>query len=176
MINDQTSGGGDNSYGLGNNNQSIKFDTKVIKSNLCEYSDAYILVTGHIRNKVDGDRNVAFKNCAPFRTCTVNLNYEFVEKAEDIDLVLPMYNLLEYSDNYQDSTGPLYHFKRDEPPATNGDIEAATTKLIKGTDANHKEGIKLVVPLKYLSNFFRALEMPLVNCKVNLELTWDKDC
>ena len=93
-----------------------------------------------------------------------------------------MYNLLEYSDNYQDSTGSLYHFRRDEPPANNANIADATTslvykaKLIEGTDANHTQGIKLVVSLKYLSNFFRALEMPLTNCKVSLELTWNKDC
>ena len=85
--------------------QPIKFDTKVIKSNLCDYSDAYILVTGHINNKVVPIagavlRNIAFKNCAPFRSCGVNINDEFIEKAENIDIISPMYNLLEYSDSY----------------------------------------------------------------------------
>ena len=93
-----------------------------------------------------------------------------------------MYNLLEYSDNYQDSTGSLYQFKRDEPPDDNADVASNTTslvyksKLIKGTDDNDVNNIKLVVPLKYVSNFFRSLEMPLVNCKIDLELTWHKDC
>ena len=94
---------------------------------------------------------------------------------------MPMYNLLEYSDNYQDSTGSLYQFKRDEPPDDNANVANNTTslvyesKLISRTDDNVKN-VKLVVPLKYISNFFRSLEMPLVNCKIDLELTWHKDC
>ena len=66
---------------------------------------------------------------------------------------MPMYNLIEYSDNYQDSSATLYQYKRDEPP-----------------------NVKVVVPLKYLSNFFRSLEMPLINCKIKLNLTWKKEC
>ena len=93
-----------------------------------------------------------------------------------------MYNLLEYSDNYQDSTGSLYQFKRDEPPDDNANVANDTTslvyksKLISGTDDNNVNTVKLVVPLKYVSSFFRSLEMPLVNCKIDLELTWHKDC
>ena len=93
-----------------------------------------------------------------------------------------MYHLLEYSDNYQDSTGSLYQFKRDEPPDDNADVANNTSslmyksKLISGTDDNNVNNVKLVVPLKYVSSFFRALEMPLVNCKIDLELTWHKDC
>ena len=93
-----------------------------------------------------------------------------------------MYNLLEYSDNYQDSTGSLYQFKRDEPPDDNANVDDNTTslvyksKLISGTDDNNVNNVKLVVPLKYVSNFFRSLEMSLVNCKIDLELTWHKDC
>ena len=92
-----------------------------------------------------------------------------------------MYNLLEYSDNYQNSTGSLYQFKRDEPPDDNAEVGNNTSlvyksKLIKGTHNNNVNNVKLVVPLKYVSNFFRSLEMPLVNCKIDLELTWHKDC
>ena len=126
---------------------------------------------------------MAFKNCAPFRTCDVTINDENVEKAEDLDIVMPMYNLLEYSDNYQNSTGSLYQFTRDEPPDDNANVANDTTslvyksKLIKGTDNNNNvNNVKLVVPLKYVSNFSRSLEMPLVNCKIDLELTWHKDC
>ena len=92
-----------------------------------------------------------------------------------------MYNLLEYSDNYQDSTGSLYQFKRDEPPDDNADVANNTSslvyksKLISATD-NNVNNVKLVVLLKYVSSFFRSLEMPLVNCKIDLELTWHKDC
>ena len=95
---------------------------------------------------------------------------------------MPVYNLLEYSDNYQDSTGSLYQFKRDEPPDDNANVANNTTslvyksKLISGTDDNNVNNVKLVVLLKYVSNFFKSLELPLVNCKINLELTWHKDC
>ena len=91
-----------------------------------------------------------------------------------MNIVMPMYNLLEYSDIYQDSTGSLYQLKRDEPPDNNANVGNATTslvyksKLIKGTDVNNVNNEKLVVPLKYVSNFFRSLEMPLVNCKIDL--------
>ena len=123
-----------------------------------------------------------FKNCVPFRTCDVTIKDEHVEKAEDLDIVMPMYNLLEYSINYQDSTGSLYQFKRDEPPDDNADVSNNTSSLvyksnlISGTGDNNVNNVKLVVPLKYVSSFFRSLEMPLVNCKIDLELRWHKDC
>ena len=138
-------------------------------------------MTENIQNK-PANFVVDFKNCAPFRTCDVTINDEHTEKAEDLHIVMPMHNLLEYSDNYQNSTGSLYQFKRDEPPDDNANIGNNTTslvhksKLFEGTDNNNVNNVKLVVPLKYVSNFFRSLEMPLVNCKIDLELTWHKDC
>ena len=178
IINDQNTG--NNAYRNGEDSTTIKFETKVIKPNLFDYSDAYILVTGNIQNK-PANSVVAFKNCAPFRICHVTINDEHVEKAEDLDIVMPMCNLLEYSDNYQNSTGSLYQSKRNEPPDNNADVGNNTSlvyksKLIKGTDNNNVNNVKLVVPLKYVSNFFRSLEMPLGNCKTYLELTWHKDC
>ena len=177
IIHDQSSGG--NPYGHGTDSVSIKYDTTVIKANLCDYSDAYILVTGNIQSKL-ADSTVAFKNCAPFRTCNVNINDEYVEKAEYLDIIMPMYNLLEHSDNYEDATGSLYQFKRDEPPPNNAEVTAGTKSLkYKSiTDDNNDDDdvVKLVVPLKYISSFFRSSEMPLVNCKVDLEPTWHKDC
>ena len=178
IINDQNTG--NNAYGNGEDGTTIKFETKVIKPNLCDYSDAYILVIGNIQNK-PANSVVAFKTCVPFRTCDVTTNDEHVEKAEDFDIVMPMYNLLEYSDNYQDSTGSLYQFKRDEPPDDNADVGNNTSSLvyrsrrISRTDDNNVNNVKLV-PLKYVSSFFISLEMPLVNCKIDLELTWHKDC
>ena len=138
-------------------------------------------MTGNIQNK-PANSVVVFKNCAQLRTCDVTINDKHVEKAENLDIVMPMYNLLEYSDNYQNSTGRLYQFKRDEPPDDNADVANNTTslvyksKLIKGTDNHNVNNVKLVVPLKYVCNFFRSLEMALVNCKIDLELTWHKDC
>ena len=170
-----------NAYGNGDDSTTIKFETRVIKPNLCDYSDAYILVTGNIQNK-PANSVMALKNCAPSRTCDVTINDEHVEKAEDLDILMSMYNLLEYCDNYQNSIGSLYQFKRDQPPDDNANVGNATSslvyksKLIKGTDNNNVNNVKLVVPLKYVSNFFRSLEMLLVNCKIDLELTWHKDC
>ena len=80
IINDQNTG--NNAYGNGTDGTTIKYETKVIKPNLCDYSDACILVTGNIQNK-PANSIVAFKNCAPFRTCDVTINHEHVEKAED---------------------------------------------------------------------------------------------
>ena len=179
IINDQNTG--NNVYGNGEDGTKTKFETKVIKPNLWNYSDPYILVTGNIQNK-PANSVVAFKNCAPFRICDVTVNNEHVKKAEDLDILMPMYNLLEYSDNHQESTGSLYQIKRDEPPDDNANVGNNTTslvyksKLISVADDNNVNNIKLGVPLKYASNFFRSLEMPLVNCKIDLELTWHKDC
>ena len=156
IINDQNTG--NNAYGNGEDGTTIKFETKVVKPNLCDYSDAYILVilvTGNIQNK-PANSVVAFKTCAPFRACDVTINDEHIEKAEDLDIVMPMYNLLEYSDNYQDSTRSLYQFKRDEPPDDNANVGNATTslvyksKLIKGNDDNNVNNVIYLKYLKYL--------------------------
>ena len=101
---------------------------------------------------------------------------------------MPMYNLLEYSDNYQDSSATLYQYKRDEPPEDDAvaDLTANNSNSFKFKisllgDRNVVGGIvrldvKVVIPLNYLSNFFRSLEMPLINCKIKLNLTWKKEC
>ena len=93
-------------------NDEIKFLTRSIESSLCDYSDAYILVTGNI-NVTGGDANtkVAFKNCAPFRKCRTEINETFVDDANFINITMPMYNLIEYSDNYSDTSGSLWQFK-----------------------------------------------------------------
>ena len=94
---------------------TIKFETKVIKTNLCDYSDTYILVTGEINvEDVAANTNVAFKNCAPFTRYVTHINNKHAETAESLDIIMPMFVLIEYSDNYSDSSGSLYHFKRNE--------------------------------------------------------------
>ena len=108
IINDQNNG----QYGRGNeseNDSTIKFETKVIKPNLCDYPDAYILVTGDRKvAAVVADTNIAFKNCASFTRCAAHINDKHVETAEILDIIMPMYNLIEYSDSYADSSGSLY--------------------------------------------------------------------
>ena len=80
---------------------SIKFLTNSLESSFCDYSDAYILVTGNI-NVAGGNNNTkfAFKNCSPFRKCRIDEN--FIDEAEHINITMPMYNLIQYSDNYSD--------------------------------------------------------------------------
>ena len=105
---------------------------------------------------------------------------------------MPMYNLIEYSDNYQDSSATLYQYKPDEPSEADAiaDLTVNTSdslkykiKLLSNVIevAGDAAGVrrlneKVVVPLKYLSSFFRSLEMPLINCKIKLNLTWKKEC
>ena len=110
------------------NRATIKSETKAIKPFLCNYSDAYILVTGNI-TATEGNANtkVTFKNCAPFRRCVTHINDENVETTENLEIILPMSNLLEYSDNYADSSGTLWQFKRDEQNMNNGNPADVTT-------------------------------------------------
>ena len=99
------------------NPDTNKFDARVLKPNLCDYAEAYILVDGTIRatNAVNATR-LALKNRAPFTKCNLEINDEHVDTTENLDIVMPIYNLIEYSDNYQDSSATLYQYKRDEPP------------------------------------------------------------
>ena len=101
---------------------TIKFETETIKSSLCDYSDAFILVTRNITVNAVNDTDVAFKNCAPFSTCKTVINDVFVDKAEHIYTAMPMYNLIEYSDNYSDTSGSLWQFKKDDVPANNANL------------------------------------------------------
>ena len=172
-----------------NNLDTIKYDTRILKPNLWDYANAYILVNGTIRAAAaNANTRLALKNCAPFIKCNLEINYEHVDTAENLNIVMPMYNLIEYSDNDQDSSATLYQYKRDEPPEANAiaDLTYNTSSsfkykiklfgnpVIDGVIA--KLSVKIVVPLKYLSNFFSSLEMPLINCKVKLNLTWKKEC
>ena len=170
------------------NPDTIKYDTRVLKPNLCDYAEAYILIDGTIRAAAaDANTRLALKNCAPFTKCNLEINDEHVDTAENLDITMPMYNLTEYSDNYQDSSATLYQYKRDEPPENNAvaDLTADNSSSFKYKfsllgnpvpDGNAlKRIVKVVVPLKYLSNFFRSLEMPLINCKIKLNLTWKKE-
>ena len=102
---------------------------------------------------------------------------------------MPKCNLIEYSDNYSDTSGSLWQFKRDEQNMNNGNPANVTTadwssfkykssffKPLRAADNGVFKDVKIAVPLKYLSNFCRSLEMLLINCKIHLELNWSKDC
>ena len=179
QINDETRG----TYNI---NSQIKFKTTMLKSILCDYSDAYILVKGTItiagagddpavRQADERDKGLMFKNCAPFTNCISEINNTQVDNAKDIDIVMPMYNLIEYSDNYVKTSGSLWQYYRDKPNNNLANSELFKFKVrITGKTANNsnEKDVEIMVPSKYLSNFWRTLEMPLINCGVNLILTW----
>ena len=168
MINDENN----TNYGVNkdtgaNNPDAIKYDTRVLKPNSCDYAEAYILVDGTIRvTGDDSNTRLALKNCAPFTKCNLEINDEHIDTAENLDIVMPMYNLIEYSDNYQDSSATLYQYKRDEPPEANAidDLTVDNSNSFKykvsllgnpvAADNIVKRSVKVVVPLKYLRNFF----------------------
>ena len=157
----------------------------MLKSSLCDYSDAYILVKGTLtitgigadaaaRQADERDKGVPFKNCAPFTNCISEINNTQVDNAKDIDIVMPMYNLIEYSDNYAKTTGSLWQYFRDEPNdiLRNSKSFKSKIKITEKTlnDDNEKD-VEIMVPLKYLT-----LEMALINCEVNLILAWSSTC
>ena len=106
-----------------NEDKSIRFKTLMLRSDLCDYSDAYILVNGTITvtanagaNNIRDKKNrpLILKNNAPFVSCITRINGELIEDPDDLDIVIPMYNLLEYSKNYRKTIGSLYNYYRDE--------------------------------------------------------------
>ena len=162
----------------------------MLRSNLCDYADAYLLVKGIItitvardasavRQADEKDKGVTFKNCAPFTKCISRINNTDIDNAQDIDIVMPMYNLIEYSDNYSKTSGSLWQYYKDDPNDNIANSKSFKFKVkITGTTpgGDNTKDVEIMVPLKYLSNFWRTLEMPLINCEVNLILTWSKDC
>ena len=166
-------------------NGDLKFKTIMLRSNLCDYADSYILVKGTITITGAGDdaapkhadkrdKGAAFKICAPFTKCIGRINNTDIDNAHDIDIVMPMYNLIEYSDNYSETSGSLWQYYKDDPNNNLVDSESfkSKVKITRKTSNNgNTKDVEIIVPLKYLSNFWRTLEMPLINCDVNLILT-----
>ena len=169
----------------------------MLRSDLCDYSDAYVWVKGTItvtnpNNNANFDRRLTLKNNAPFISCVSKINVELVENAEDLDIVMPIYNLLEYSKNYEKTSGSLFNYYRDEPNEAeiandNGAINISIrnsksfdykTEITGSLDAgeDEKEDVIITIPLKYLDNFWRSLDIPLVNCEITLILSWYKEC
>ena len=192
-----------------NENKSIRFKTPMLRSDLCDYADAYILNNGTITvtanagaNNIRDKKNrpLILKNNAPFVSYITKINNELIEDAEDLDIVMPMYNLLEYSKNYRKTIGSLHNYYRDELSNDDDDNNFDNVKVVNsnafkyknkitgntynvdagaaGYDANKNvtRAIELAIPLKYVGNFWRALNMPLISCEVSLELKWNKNC
>ena len=189
----------------------------MLRPDLCDYADAYVLVNGTItvvgnHPRDSQNRPLILKNNAPFISCITKINKELIEDAEDLDIVITIYNLLEYSKNYRNTIGSLQNYYRDELSGddnnnnflnnniVNSNAFQYKNKIIGNTynvdstiagaadddprlpnpnyDASRsgKKEVEIVIPLKYLGNFWRALNMPLISCEVSLELKWDKNC
>ena len=187
----------DESRGTCSVNSQVKFKTKMLKSSLWDYSDAYILVRGTITVNntaaADSDTNntnkkVIFKNCVPFSNVISEINNTQIDNAKDLDIVMTMYNLIQYSDNYSKTSGSLWEYCKDIPAAENNnaififaennltDSFNFKPKMTGQTGDDGTKKVEIMVPLKYLSNFWRTLEMPLINCEINLILTWSAKC
>ena len=129
------------------------------------------------------NKKVIFKNCAPFTNCISEINNTQIDNAKDIDIVMSMYSLIEYSDDYAKTTGSLWQYCKDIPARNNNneitEFTAGNTtdsfnfkaKITGQTGNDGTKYVEIMVSLKYLSNFWRTLEMPLINCEVNLILT-----
>ena len=181
----------DESRGTYNTNTRIKSKTTMLKSSLCNYS-VNILVKGKITVNntaaADADANntnkkVIFKNCASFNECISRINNTQVDDAKCIDIIMPMHNLIEYSDNYSKTSGSLWQYCKDILAVNdNGDIvyfngANATdsfnfkTKIKAQTDDDGEiNNVEIMVPLKHLINFWRTLEIILINCEVSVIL------
>ena len=170
-----------------NTNKQIRFKTSMLRSDLCNYSDAYIAVKGKITvtnpDNNTYEKKLAFKNNAPFTSCISKINNTLIDNAEDLDVVMPMYNLIEYSK----TTESLWNYYRDEPnsgaagninyPSKESKSFDYKTSITGKLESNNveKDDIEIVAPLKYLSNFWGTLDIPLINCEVSLTLAWSEN-
>ena len=170
-------------FSVGN---EIIYNTEVLKSNFCDYIDACILLRGDVTVKAAPATQVSFKKCGIFTKCITKTVTTTIDDTEDLDLVMPMYNLIQYSSDYSETTRSLWFYLKDE--GTNFNVDIANdndfksfkykAKLLRNTEADVANGIlknaTIAVPLKYLSNFWKSVGMPLINCKIELKCKWTK--
>ena len=160
----------------------------MLRSHLCDFSDAYIVVketitTEQNTNKINDGHNkpFAFKNCNVFINCISKINGVLIDNAEDLEVMMPMYNLIECSKNYRKATGSLWSYYRDEVDNNGLRISKSfkyKTSITGNTPHNNNTmtDAEIVVPLKHLSNFWRRLSIPLINCELSSALTLSKNC
>ena len=169
----------------------------MLKSSLCDYSNAYILAKGTItvQNTAAADENannvgekVIFKKYALFNECISEIHNTHVYNAKDIDVVMPMYNFIDYSNNCSKTSGSLWQYCKDiRVVNNNGDIvdfdEANATdlfsfkgKITSQTGDKGTKDVEIIGTIKILNHFWRTLEMPLISCEINPILTWSANC
>ena len=166
----------------------VCYNIEILKSNLCNHNDAYILVTGEITVIEAPQTQVAFTNCTPFTKYITQIDEKAIDDVEHLDLLISVYNLIEYSSNHSEATVCLWFYSKYEGTNFNEDIANDDNfkcfkckvkllgNIVAQSRANAANGIlrnvAVAVSLKYLSNFWRSLEIPLINCKVELKLRW----
>ena len=139
--------------------------------------------------KPDNDGKEVFKNWASFSGCIYEINNTKIDHAKSLDKVLSMYDLIEYSDNYSKTSESLLKYYRDKSALTdhdaiksfhvgnNNSVSFKFKQRMTGvTDADGTKDVEIMVPLKYLGNIWKTLEMPLINCEINLILAWSEKC
>ena len=199
----------DQSNGTCNKNKDIRFKTNQLRNDLCDFDDAYIVVTGKITATNPGNddnvynRKVSLKNSASFFNCTLKINSQLIQDAQDLDTVIPMYSLLYYSKNFRKRTGSFWNYYLDMPksghdnnanlrqriiyPIKDSEIFNYKTQLVgnvpgvadpaDGDDIDRElEDIKIVAPLKNISNFMFNLDFLLINSEIELISKWTGDC
>ena len=149
-------------------NKEIRIKTSMLRSDLCDFSDAYIVVEGTITLEGDNDankwnKNLAFKNNGQFINCISAINGVKIDNAEDLDVVMPMYNLLEHSKNYRKTIGSLWNYYRDEPSnplSLNSESFKCKTSIVGKTPDDHDSltNAKVVILWKHLSTFKQFLK------------------
>ena len=146
------------------------------------------------------NRLLVFKYNVSFTNCISKINNVLIGNAEYLDVVMPMYNLIQYIKSYRKTARSFWNYYKDKPnnlPAANCNADPITISSFKYktsitgkiSNANQENGenteqantetkknLEIVVPLKHLSNFWRTLDMPLINCEVSLTLTWYENC
>ena len=146
----------------------------MLRSNICDYVGAYILVKGTITNTGAGDdatvkrldesnKGVIFKICAPFTKCISRISNTEIDNAKDINIVMPMFNLIECSDNYSKTSRSFWQYYKDDPNDNITQPESFKSKIKitgKTPAACNTKDVEIIVPLKYLSKCWRTLEIP----------------
>ena len=177
-----------------NVNKEIRTKKPMLRSDLCNFSDAYIVVKGvnAVTNPDDAKWNkvVAFKSNAPFINCISKINSVQIDNAKDLEVAMPMYNLLEYNKNQRKTTDNLWNYHRDEPsdPFSYNSKSFRYETNITGNTYNASDGeagydpdkvgknkTDIVAPLKHLSNFWRTLNVAFISCEIELILNF-KSC
>ena len=182
-------------------NKQIRFKSSMLRSDLCDYSNAYVIVKRVVtvagalnkdkRNR-DFVKKTFLKNNTPFISCISKIKGVLIENEEDLYVAMPMYHLLKYSKNYSKTSGSLWNYYRDGLTDETNDNDNLNKNVIKPKSFKYKTSItgstynatagttgynrnkestkevEIVVPLKYLSNFWRTLDIPLNNCEASL--------